>query len=995
MKANAENRRKAAEFVSSGDVRLIPLLFKVCQPLARLLQQYLRLGGARWEAEQRAAAIKADVGCSLKRSYPLVEAALCRPEQSFADEVHKLLFDPSEWDLAHPDLWTQESNALVWRLLLRARAAAFQLLVLPHMGFPCKLFAMLAEPHRAPEIAATPECMRDGLAASFLAKYPGNALISEVARAELVAIAAASKLDIANVEVGHSRVRRRLMASSNNTYVQALSSASRHWVSGELRRRQKDFAKLGGKAMFSTSRWTSSKAKRKRTAPMSGAQEGQSAPEAKRSKRGGGGPYRAFVSDHYAACPDFRVLSQRYKRLPQDQRLYYVERGRELTFAHKTRAGPTMSHKRAAERAAAKAEKLSLRAKRLRSGPPIADAEDGGGVVAETTLALRGRCLREARALVVGNARADTDVRAAEREALAATLSAHCEAEAKQAQGAMGEALPFYSRLRGDLQPAPADIARLSLNFPAKRLAVDMLAHLRVHPRKNSETLRALRQSWERRHELVGCNDATPIDKAVANNLCLRSGVCLCNEKGRKTKAMRTSWGVQALARSCKAGSHGRSLLNQGRLICRLESYERVGGEEDLEFKSVFLHVSLMYWSPVRPTFVVLDCDHEDVESGRVALRTSPTVVSDFMAFDRLQEDNVWETTWYLLEEPAASMVRLQPGVVTAVPWEGASQVRFWPRRSAPRARRPRGADGLDASGNGHPGIAMPAEPQEAAPREPVGELSEGEADAGMLEDIAGLEFIDLGELLGDDDADPPRRAMWTLCSSCSMVSSTMAQKTPKPLPVQPPAWLHRRLLLSEMARAMTASLRRRRVLPAPRHRTRRLHPAVTRVTPLPVAPLQMFLKSIGVALPEVHCQGSTLGGMPSATPWSSVATSWCSTTPPTASSRSVRRTPSASRLGHRRPRRGPMRWHKGARWAIWLLGCKRQRPSPPRTSTSATPRHFRSGWPPGRCSRRTLSARSFSTTSGLCGLVRGRSRPAWLETNWPRPREYKVRCAQ
>lgn len=39
-RANAENRRKAGDFVLSGNIRFVPVLFKVCQPLAALLQRY-------------------------------------------------------------------------------------------------------------------------------------------------------------------------------------------------------------------------------------------------------------------------------------------------------------------------------------------------------------------------------------------------------------------------------------------------------------------------------------------------------------------------------------------------------------------------------------------------------------------------------------------------------------------------------------------------------------------------------------------------------------------------------------------------------------------------------------------------------------------------------------------------------------------------------------------------------------------------------------------
>ena len=55
---SAEHRRKTEHFVSTCAIVAAPTLHVVCQPLARLMESYLALGGIRW-AEQRWRAVGA------------------------------------------------------------------------------------------------------------------------------------------------------------------------------------------------------------------------------------------------------------------------------------------------------------------------------------------------------------------------------------------------------------------------------------------------------------------------------------------------------------------------------------------------------------------------------------------------------------------------------------------------------------------------------------------------------------------------------------------------------------------------------------------------------------------------------------------------------------------------------------------------------------------------------------------------------------------------
>ena len=248
---NAECRRKALEFVSSENVRLSCILFMVCEPLAALLQSYLHMGGFKWEGVQREAAVKSGETGNWARKFALVEASGSRLEKEFEEKVQQLLEGSAQWEVAHPDVRTAETEVLIFRLLMRARAAVYQLLTFPHSGFPYCLFKLLEHPEAAEDLLASPACLRDPYSQSFLRRYDQvQSLTSDVAIAELHAIAATTRLDIAAVEVGHSRVRRHLQAAGNNTWVPSLQLASARWILRELRRRQSTLEKLHGDQVF-------------------------------------------------------------------------------------------------------------------------------------------------------------------------------------------------------------------------------------------------------------------------------------------------------------------------------------------------------------------------------------------------------------------------------------------------------------------------------------------------------------------------------------------------------------------------------------------------------------------------------------------------------------------------------------------------------------------------------------------------------------------------
>lgn len=184
--------------------------------------------------------------------------------------------------------------------------------------------------------------------------------------------------------------------------------------------------------------------------------------------------------------------------------------------------------------------------------------------------------------------------------------------------------------------------------------------------------------------------------------------------------------------------------------------FEDPAGNDD--YISVFLHVALMYWSPVRPTLIKLDFVGEEAASQRVHLQATTEALSDYMAFQSISPDHVWETSWYLIEETAEALVCLRPGSISARPLgePGCCSVGFWP---APRASRPRGQPKAPQAPAAEHSDSAP-DAQLATPAGPPPALEEGqggtEASRSAGEEISDDVLVeeDLEQIMGEDAND-------------------------------------------------------------------------------------------------------------------------------------------------------------------------------------------------------------------------------------------------
>lgn len=189
-----------------------------------------------------------------------------------------------------------------------------------------------------------------------------------------------------------------------------------------------------------------------------------------------------------------------------------------------------------------------------------------------------------------------------------------------------------------------------------------------------------LKIDWDKRRRLyIHAEQAPLIDDTShkdswAKPTCLEAGVCICHRDG---DAM---WDLRCfLLRSVKKGfsiGRPRLLLDEGGIVLQLQGYAEVDMhqlgvdfDEPMEQHRIvnsFVHLSLMYWKPVRPSLRIFSDEHHTDHHGHthlVALRKYAT----FMQFAAdIYEDSVdvWTCTFHHLVDSDRPIVDLDVRLV-------------------------------------------------------------------------------------------------------------------------------------------------------------------------------------------------------------------------------------------------------------------------------------------------------------------------------------------
>ena len=173
-------------------------------PMDSMMLEQLRVTGSSWEAKQQRRMEQTG-----KRSYRMLLAHDGLNTATFMQSLHGLLFDTRKWH--HLNQKSGKTRSLIFRVVARAGATAYQLLETRHRSWPYRLFSLLKRDDIAGELARLAEehpCLLDAYTKNFADEYDGR-LTGPDAKAELELVARFADTDTASTERVHSENQRR------------------------------------------------------------------------------------------------------------------------------------------------------------------------------------------------------------------------------------------------------------------------------------------------------------------------------------------------------------------------------------------------------------------------------------------------------------------------------------------------------------------------------------------------------------------------------------------------------------------------------------------------------------------------------------------------------------------------------------------------------------------------------------------------------------------
>eukprot|EP00971_Amphidinium_carterae_P191684 3803512-Amphidinium_carterae.2 len=165
------------------------------------------------------------------------------------------------------------------------------------------------------------------------------------------------------------------------------------------------------------------------------------------------------------------------------------------------------------------------------------------------------------------------------------------------------EVLPA-SCARGDVVPVPVATDMICVEFPgtANKEVTNALAFAQSSRLTNVAS--SLQREWLQRHQEVG-HLGKDIPELSSPSTCYALGFCICSEQGRAIHKFRIQ--VHKALKAVFKSFEAKSQLEQGSVVLQFDRIAAGSWMTQYEgATTLWLHVSLMYWKPYRPTYTVL-----------------------------------------------------------------------------------------------------------------------------------------------------------------------------------------------------------------------------------------------------------------------------------------------------------------------------------------------------------------------------------------------------
>ena len=218
--------------------------------------------------------------------------------------------------------WRQDVLVLAFSMLSRMMCSAFQLLHWRRSKYPYKLFIALKNIEAAKDVFNDPKCLKDEVTQELCKRFPTQQEFCSCGCLSIIeALALQAETDIGPIERQHTIARRVIATRGANAKAVTLKALSADWL---LRQCTQTKVNIQSYNIFdsATTRSKLRKQWKKKTFKA----------KPRKSKRGGGGPWRAFVSANLKGrkgdAETFRQLKQKYYALTEEEKRIYRQAGK-------------------------------------------------------------------------------------------------------------------------------------------------------------------------------------------------------------------------------------------------------------------------------------------------------------------------------------------------------------------------------------------------------------------------------------------------------------------------------------------------------------------------------------------------------------------------------------------------------------------------------------------------------------------------------------------
>ena len=765
----------------------------IIRPLAELLGRYIDRSGVGWQQTQRARQCEALVEPADVKppSYRISEYVGLGLENACLAELQKLWWS-DDWSWlpgSHRNLCHQ---TVLFNMCSRLGACLHELLMRPTKLFPMVLFSLRQTPEEVQQIQSQRQCVMDEFSKAFLAAFPGPTLTSPEALATLDLIAQVGYTDTVGVEWSHGSIQKLLSAQKQHSNVPSMRYINSQWVARKYGFREGQTpARLGVQTRRSPKRRVGAAAEVPSTK--------------KRRKAPAGGALRAYVSRRARGQgrADFKRLAAEFRaEKAMNSEAYQLAKKEGAAATELNRITGTKQPfglvSRALRRSQLAKTRLVLSSTSSASsslhGSLLHTGHQGPLLTADLpTMRLELRRLRSHKLQAAKQ-------RLAQKQEEVDTLQNYYDthqASLVQDIVSMVPATAELPDLVNSMHPVPNRQFRCcEVAFQSLETAGKLAAWGQTHSR-NSNFLTSLRKDWDSKNVVV-LDKEVPKEwsKSGSKKQCAAVGVCICSTHGKMVKHLYAQF-LRALKTDFPTGQPAGEKLTTGAVVVHLScpalsesmmspwaaALLQMVDEQDTEVvhtpeQGYWVHISLLYKKPYRPTFHRVEPVRE-LPQGRREVRTTNTFDNALDFFNSIRVDLTWQVQWYTQVTSPAPLPDIRPTCCCVEPWGNTH--RLQPLDTQPRTRgRRRQAQAEDSQpsvdeADRHRGVDRRGEGAQGQPS-----LSEGEQDAGVHQ---GEEASDAGDVdEWDVDSESNGSALDLLASLEQILQESVAPEATDPL---------------------------------------------------------------------------------------------------------------------------------------------------------------------------------------------------------------------